>query len=55
MANADSPSNLIWLLNNTEAGATTPGGSASAPEMPKNGMAICRWKKVAVPPLPKLP
>jgi len=37
MANADSPSNLIWLLNNTEAGATTPGGSASAPEMPKNG------------------
>jgi twitching motility protein PilU len=35
MANADSPSNLIWLLNNTEAGATTPGGSGSAPELPK--------------------
>lgn len=35
MANADSPSNLIWLLNNTEAGATTPGGSAPAPEMPR--------------------
>ena len=32
MANADSPSNLIWLLNNTEAGATTPGGSAPAEE-----------------------
>ncbi len=28
MANADSPSNLIWLLNNTEVGATTPGGTA---------------------------
>ena len=28
MANADSPSNLIWLLNNTEAGATTLGGLA---------------------------
>ncbi len=37
MANADSPSNLIWLLNNTEAGATTPGGSGSAPELPKKG------------------
>ena len=37
MANADSPSNLIWLLNNTEAGATTPGGSTSAPELPKKG------------------
>jgi twitching motility protein PilU len=30
MANADSPSNLIWLLNNTEVGATTPGGAGSA-------------------------
>ena len=39
MANADSPSNLIWLLNNTEAGASTPGGSPGgapgAVEMPK--------------------
>ena len=37
MANADSPSNLIWLLNNTEAGATTPGGAAGAPEVPNPG------------------
>ena len=39
MANADSPSNLIWLLNNTEAGATIPGGSASggAAEVPNPG------------------
>ncbi len=35
MANADSPSNLIWLLNNTEAGASTPGGAPGAVEMPK--------------------
>ncbi len=30
MANADSPSNLIWLLNNTEVGASTPGGTSAA-------------------------
>ncbi len=35
MANADSPANLIWLLNNTEAGASTPGGSPGGVEMPK--------------------
>ena len=39
MANADSPSNLIWLLNNTEAGASTPGGTPGgvpgSVEMPK--------------------
>ena len=27
MANADSPSNLIWLLNNTEPGAGMPGAA----------------------------
>ena len=39
MANADSPSNLIWLLNNTEAGATIPGGSANGgtAEVPNPG------------------
>jgi twitching motility protein PilU len=30
MANADSPSNLIWLLNNTEAGASIPGNAGTA-------------------------
>ena len=32
MANADSPSNLIWLLNNTEASA---GDAPAGVEMPK--------------------
>jgi len=35
MANADSPSNLIWLLNNTEVGATTPGGAGTATQEEK--------------------
>ena len=35
MANADSPSNLIWLLNNTEVGATTPGGVGTATQEEK--------------------
>jgi twitching motility protein PilU len=35
MANADSPSNLIWLLNNTEVGATTPGGAGTAKQEEK--------------------
>ena len=35
MANADSPSNLIWLLNNTEAGATTLGGLAPVEDKKK--------------------
>lgn len=35
MANADSPSNLIWLLNNTEAGVTVPGQAAPAEEKKK--------------------
>ncbi len=35
MANADSPSNLIWLLNNTEGGATTLGGSAPVEDKKK--------------------
>ena len=34
MANADSPSNLIWLLNNTES-LPDPNGAAGAVEMPK--------------------
>ncbi len=37
MANADSPTNLIWLLNNTEAGATSPGGSAAGAATPSAG------------------
>ena len=32
MANADSPSNLIWLLNNSEAAAPTVSGAA--PQLP---------------------
>jgi twitching motility protein PilU len=35
MANADSPSNLIWLLNNTEVGATSPGGAGTAKQEEK--------------------
>jgi len=30
LQNADSPSNLIWLLNNTEPGAGAPGGAPPA-------------------------
>jgi twitching motility protein PilU len=30
LQNADSPSNLIWLLNNTEPGASAPGGAQPA-------------------------
>jgi hypothetical protein len=38
MQNADSPSNLIWLLNNTEAGVTMPGAQqASVPITPNTG------------------
>jgi twitching motility protein PilU len=36
MANADSPSNLIWLLNNTEAvPAATPGVALQMPNEAK--------------------
>ncbi|MBL8376988.1 MAG: PilT/PilU family type 4a pilus ATPase [Burkholderiales bacterium] len=35
MQNADSPSNLIWLLNNTEAGVTVPGQQVPAEEKKK--------------------
>jgi twitching motility protein PilU len=38
MQNADSPSNLIWLLNNTEPGATAPGAPSASPAAPSIGM-----------------
>jgi twitching motility protein PilU len=42
MANADSPSNLIWLLNNTEAPTTGPGAApqiSGTPEQKKDDPA----------------
>jgi twitching motility protein PilU len=38
MQNADSPSNLIWLLNNTEAKAGAPGAATTNPPAPGIGM-----------------
>jgi len=32
LANADSPNNLLWLINNTQAGADIAGGKERKPE-----------------------
>jgi len=49
MQNADSPSNLIWLLNNTEPGATTPGGAAPSTAAPSIGMQAEKQKSAPEP------
>jgi len=35
LANADSANNLLWLINNTEAGAALAGGGEKKPQQPK--------------------
>jgi twitching motility protein PilU len=35
LANADSANNLLWLINNTEAGAALAAGADKKPQQPK--------------------
>jgi hypothetical protein len=52
MQNADSPSNLIWLLNNTEPGASSPGGAAPGSAAPSIGMQAEKQKSAPEPQEP---